>query len=241
MSENPNKGHESDNPHKKHRQRMKQRYREHGLDNFHDVNVIEFLLMFAIPQKDVNPLAHRIYSHFDESLDAVFEASVEELIEIDGVGEHTAMLISLVLQMNKRYFAAKSKNQKTVKNTSEAGQFFVPRFMHEQVEVTLMLCLDSMCRVICCKEVSRGVANMTELNVRKMVEIAFSYNAVSVILAHNHPDGHAYPSVEDRLTTAKIAKTLSEVSIELTDHIIVAGDDYVSMADSGMIGRRSKL
>jgi DNA repair protein RadC len=103
--------------------------------------------------------------------------------------------------------------------------------------VVYLICLDSKCKVICCKKLSQGVVNAAEVSIRLIVEIALNNKATSVIMAHNHTSGLALPSREDELTTRRIASALAMVGITLKDHIVVAGDDYISFADSGLIGR----
>ena len=96
-----------------------------------------------------------------------------------------------------------------------------------------LLCLDAKCKVLDCRLLSVGGVNTAAVSVRKIVEAALSCNATSVVLAHNHTSGIALPSAEDEVTTRRIAAALDAVGILLADHIIVADDDYVSMADSG--------
>ena len=97
-----------------------------------------------------------------------------------------------------------------------------------------LLCLDAKCKVICCRQISEGTVNSAGISVRKIVEVALAVNATSVILAHNHPSGIAVPSEEDIDTTFKVAKALKAVDVVMMDHIVVADDDYVSLAFSGL-------
>lgn len=220
--------------HEGHRSRMKARYRDHGLDNFNDVNVLELLLFYAIPRKDTNELAHALLDHFG-SLDKVFEASVPELESVPGIGESTALLISLVPQITRRYMMTKGNCISTIASSVDAGNYLVPRLMFEKDEKALLLCLDAKKSVISCDSLGSGAVNAVNISVRKVVEIAVRNRASSVILAHNHPGGVALPSREDERITIEIASALKLVGIPLDDHIIVAGDDYVSFADSRMI------
>lgn len=213
---------------------MKARYRDHGLDNFNDVNVLELLLFYAIPRKDTNELAHALLDHFG-SLDRIFEASVPELEEVPGIGENTALLITLVPQITRRYLMAKGNCICSITSSAEAGKYLVPRLMFEKEEKLLLLCLDAKKSVISCVTLGSGVINAVDVNVRKVVENAVRNRASSVILAHNHPSGVALPSREDERITREIASALKLVGIPLDDHIIVAGDDFVSFADSGLI------
>lgn len=220
--------------HEGHRNRLKARYRDHGLDNFNDVNVLELLLFYAIPRKDTNELAHALLDHFG-SLDRIFEASVPELEEVPGIGENTALLITLVPQITRRYLMAKGNCICSITSSAEAGKYLVPRLMFEKEEKLLLLCLDAKKSVISCVTLGSGVINAVDVNVRKVVENAVRNRASSVILAHNHPSGVALPSREDERITREIASALKLVGIPLDDHIIVAGDDFVSFADSGLI------
>lgn len=223
--------------HDGHRERMKQRFAAHGLDSFDDHNVLELLLFFARPRCDTNEIAHALMNRFD-TLDGVFEASIEELRKVDGVGGTTALLLHLIPQVSRRYMMAKNTAGTVVlSSTEEAGKFLVPLFMYEREEVVYMVCMDSMCRMICYREIGRGVVNEAEVSVRRIVEIALAHGAVSVILAHNHTNGLALPSREDEATTRHVRSALRLVGIQLTDHIIVAGNDFVSMADSDILSR----
>ena len=83
--------------------------------------------------------------------------------------------------------------------------------------------------------VTNIIGNGVALDIRKLVENALLTSASAVILAHNHPSGVALPSSEDYATTDRAKQALATVGIPLTDHIIVADQDFVSFADSGYL------
>lgn len=222
------------NIHDGHRERMKQRFKEHGLDNFSDHNVLELLLFYVIPRKDVNPIAHALLDTFG-SLYGVFEAPVDALAKVPGVGESAALLIKLVPQVNRRYLMSKATGDGVLNSSQKAGAYLIPKFLYEREEVVLLVCLDGNCRIISCREIGRGETNSTVVSVRRVVEVALSQNSTSVILAHNHTSGIALPSQEDLITTQQIARALHMVNIQLADHIVVANDDFVSMSDCGVL------
>lgn len=222
-----------DSIHKDHRKRMKNRFRMEGLDHFDELHVLELLLFFGIPQGDTNPLAHRLIDHFG-SLAQVLEAPKEELEKVAGVGEHVSTLITLTREISRYYMVNRSGPCVILNTTAACGDHLVPYFMGRRDETVYLLCLDSKCKAICCKEVGSGSVNSASVSARKIVETALAANATSVVLAHNHPSGFAYPSNEDILTTRRVAVALDTVGILLADHIVVAEDDYVSMVDSGM-------
>lgn len=220
--------------HDGHRARMKARFVRSGLDNFDDHSVLELLLFYAVPRRDVNELAHALLDHFG-TLDAVFEASFEDMMRVPGVGENVATLLTLIPQVGRRYQMAKRRQQTILRSSEDAGHYLVPLYLYERTEVVYLLCLDAKGGLISCREVGRGVVNAAEVSVRAIVETALSQKAVSVILSHNHVDAYALPSREDELTTRRIRDALLLVGITLADHIIVCGEDYVSFADSGLL------
>lgn len=218
--------------HKGHRERLKQRFLEEGLDNFTDIQVLEMLLFYAIPRSDTNPIAHALLDRFG-SLAQVLEADVEELKKVPGIKDHAATLLALVIDLC-RYYQVNSSRQTEILTTLDAcGKYLVPRFFGRTKETIFLLCLDAKCKVLCCKEIGEGSVNTASISVRKVVETALAANATTVVLAHNHPSGIAVPSNEDIQTTRRIAAALSAVEIHLADHIVVADGDYVSMVQSG--------
>jgi DNA repair protein RadC len=221
------------NVHDGHRERMKNRFSEHGLENFDDHSVLELLLFYALPRSDVNPLAHALLLKFG-SLAAVFDAPADELTKVPGIGENTALFIKLIPQVGRRYLLSRTRFDDILDSSKKAGAYLLPYFFAERDEVVYMVCLDAKCKVLNCKLLFRGSVNSASVSVRKIVENALGYNSTSVVIAHNHTSGIALPSEEDKETTRRIASALKAVDIVLADHIVVADDDFVSLADTGL-------
>ena len=221
--------------HDGHREKMRRRFLETGLDSFAEHEALELLLFYAIPRRDTNALAHRLLDHFG-TLDAVLSAPVEELMRMDGIGENAAVLLKLAPRVVQK--ARLSANKEIIINSTEkAGEFLLERFRGEKNEAIYQLCLDRKGKLLTCRRLNEGGADSSELNIRRLVENALLVSASAVILSHNHPSGIALPSSEDYATTARVQTALEMVGVVLVDHIIVADDDFVSMADSGMLKR----
>ena len=218
--------------HEGHRQRLKQRFLEEGLDKFTDIQVLELLLFYCIPRKDTNPIAHALLSHFG-SLSQVLEAPVEELRKVEGVGESAALFLHLTTEVSRYYLVDRSTRATFLNTTEDCARYLMPFFFGRRNETVFLLCLDAKCKVLCCREIAEGSINYAGISVRKVVETALGVSATSVVLAHNHPSGVAVPSGEDIQTTRRIATALSAVEIHLADHIIVADNDCVSLVQSG--------
>lgn len=219
--------------HEGHRGRLKDRFRKEGLDGFTDVQVLELLLFFCIPRRDTNPIAHALLTRFG-SLHQVLEAPLHELEKVDGIGEQASTLISLTRQLARSYGVSQAGVEKILNTTTKCGEYLKPFFLGKRDETVYLLCLDAKCKALGCQEVGKGSVNSAGLSVRKIVETALAVNATSVVLAHNHPSGLAIPSNEDVVTTRRVAMALDTVGIFLADHIVVADDDFVSLAQSGL-------
>lgn len=221
--------------HAGHRQRVRNRYLSEGLDSFTDHQVLEMLLFYCIPMKDTNELAHKMINEFG-TLAGLFEADPKDISRRCGVSENTAILVSMVPSLTRRYFKGKWGEKPVLSSSSKAGEYAVSLFAGRTYEVFFVLCLDSQNRVNYAALVHEGTINEAPVYPRIIVETALRHQANSVILAHNHPGGSIKPSKADIEVTKKITEALRAISISVMDHIIVAGDNYVSLAEQGMIG-----
>ncbi len=219
--------------HDGHRERLRDRFRREGLDNFEPHQVLELLLFYCIPRQDTNGIAHALLKKFG-SVSGVLEAPASELKKVPGIGDSAATFIAFINDLARYYQVNRSTRPIILTTVEQCGQYLLPFFCNRRNETVMLLCLDAKCKVICCKEVSEGSVNSASVPPRKVVELALAANATSVILAHNHPSGIALPSDEDVCTTQRIGRALAAVEIQLVDHIVVADEDFVSMAQSGM-------
>ncbi len=134
--------------HKGHRERLRERFRREGLDNFEDHQVLELLLFQAIPQHDTNPVAHSLIQRFG-SLSAVLEADPKDLAAVEGVGAKAAAFLSLIPQVTRRYFLDRIRHTRKPLNTSEAAaEYLVPLMSGRSEEVFYVICLDSQLKVL---------------------------------------------------------------------------------------------
>ena len=221
------------NLHEGHRQRLKERFIKTGLADFEDHNILELLLFFSVPRSDTNELGHKLLKKFG-SLANVFDAPIDELCKVEGIGMHSATLIKMVPELCNIYHTDKTENVTIVNSTNMAGRYFVPRFMGKANEEVHIMLLDDKKKVIKCEMISKGTVNASAVSIRKIASEALNCNATGVIIAHNHPGGIALPSASDIAVTKRIYNALKLMDIQLCDHIVVADGDFVSMLDSGM-------
>ena len=220
------------NVHEGHRQRLRDRFLQEGLDGFAPHNVLELLLFYAVPQRDTNELAHRLLARFG-SLSGVLDADFDELCQVEGVGANVATLLKLVPGLARRYLDDYDENGVVLATIEEVGTFLRPKFIGRNNEMIFLLCMDSRGGVVYGDFIAEGSINAAPMYTRNILEAAMRSHAVSVILAHNHPRGLALPSNADMLATRAVFDALTAAKIRLADHLIFAGSDYVSMRDSG--------
>ncbi len=220
--------------HDGHRVRMKKQFDEHGGAGMSDIQFLEMLLFYAVPRRNTNELAHALLERFG-SLRGVLDADGAELQRIDGVGENTALFIKTVREALRRYVTEPLKETRFILSSSDAGNYFVPILQYETEEKAYLMCLNGRGGIISCSEIASGTLSTININIRQIVDDAVRRRCTSVVLAHNHPNGYAIPSAEDRMFTAELKKALKIMEIRLKDHIIVANDDYVSFAQSGYL------
>lgn len=217
--------------HAGHRERLRGRFLREGLDQFEPHNILELLLFYAIPRKDTNELAHRLLDTFG-SLSAVFDAPVEALARVEGIGLNAAALIKLIPAANRRYLGDRLREGIAAGSSEASGALMLSKFNGITVEQVVLFCMDNLCRVRHSVVVSKGTQTMVSINLRKIVETALRQNASNVILGHNHPNGVAVPSKDDVDATKALRNLLAAMDIDLRDHIIVADGEYFAMSDS---------
>ena len=169
-----------------------------------------------------------------EDLDGYEERLWQELEQVEGVGQNAAVLLRLIGAMGDRA-RRPGREEKIVASVDQAGAYFLRLLDGQRTEQLYQLCVDGKGKVLSCRMLSQGQADMTVLSLRQAVENALLSGASGVFLAHNHPSGVALPSQADVQATVQVRDALKRLDIRLIDHIIVADGDYVSMASSGLL------
>lgn len=226
--------------HDGHRNRLKNRFLNEGLTNFEDHNVLELLLFYSIPRSDTNEIAHELLNKFG-SLHGVFEAGMEDLMSVNGISRHSAVLIKMIPELFVVYGRDKVRDIQKINSSDDAKQFFIPRFYGKVREEVQLVLLDDKMNIIKWVKMYEGSVNSANVPIRKIVEIAIENRATNVIIAHNHPTGLILPSKDDLRATAKVREALALVDVKLLDHVIVSDNEAASLKDSGYSELGSKL
>lgn len=219
------------NLHAGHRDRLKKRFDAVGERGFEDHTLLELLLFYGVPQKDTNPIAHRLIERFG-SLPAVLEAPARELMQIEGVGENVARLLKVTQAMRCRCTQQQTARQKVVLNSSlKAGEYLCSLLQGRETEALLLVCLDAGKAVRHCEQLESGVSDSISTTLRQIAQLCVNRNVHDIILAHNHPSGLVHPSREDIVMTRKAQDFLQEIGVNLLDHFVITDKEFYSMKD----------
>lgn len=221
-----------DGIHDGHRERVKEEFLKNGFNESTPPHkVIEMLLFYSIPRKDTNDLAHLLVNRFG-SISGILDAPVEQLTEVKGISLNTAILIKLIISIARIYRSEKSKKIDGYTNHDDVCKYIMSRYFGYTKEVFSVTSFSGNGNILGFDILGEG--NISEVNVstREVIETVLKRQAVCAIIAHNHPNGTAVPSEEDIAVTKNIQSALSHINVKLLDHIVISGDDYVSMAQS---------
>ena len=224
-----------ENPNAGHRFRLRERFRENqGFDGFSDHEILELILTYGGPRKDMKDLAKQLIGVFG-GLKGVFEARPEQLMNVRGVGEAQATLISMMLPLTRICLRCEMQDPKQISNRRELENYCKSMELGKRIEEFWVICVNAQCRVIGQRRISQGSLSEVSAYPRLVMETSLNYNAHSVFFCHNHPGGTCAPSAEDISSTLQLQRLLNGVGIMVLDHMIIAGANAYSMAQHGDI------
>ena len=223
------------NPNEGHRERLLNRYMREGIENFAPHEVLELLLHFAIQRKDTKAIAKELLGEYD-SMKELFNAEIEDIVskKVPNVTRRTAALIKLVSDI-QRYISAEVSEKQYIKDERSAGEYALSLLKNLTKERFYIVNMDNRRRIICTELISEGTAASVKPEIRKVIESVLRHNATHVMFMHNHPSGVENPSKNDVELTRDMRRLLYEIDVKLFDHIIVAGDKYISLKGRGLI------
>ena len=217
--------------HEDHRDRMRMRFENQGIDGFDGHQVLEMLLFYAIPRKNTNEIAHRLIDTFG-SFAKVLDAPLSELEKVEGMGHRSALYLKFIRSCSGYYQVSAVSETKILRSLEDCAAYLMAKLNGKRNEEVYMLCLDAKRGLINCTKLGEGDICSANVSTRKVINAALSSNAVAVVLAHNHPGGLALPSEEDIQMTRYLATALHHAGVYLLDHIVATDFDYVSLRQS---------
>ncbi|MDQ6961796.1 MAG: DNA repair protein RadC [Mariprofundaceae bacterium] len=225
------------NNHQGHRKRLRQRFTSDGFQGFHDYEIIELLLSYAIPRKDVKPIAKQMLEHFG-SLPAIFESTAQELQLISGVGTESAMFFQLIRQTSQYYLQCSLKDKVVLNQVDKVKKYLRLRLQGNTTEAFGVIYMDNQHRYLDAPILFKGTLDYTTIFPRDIIKKALELDAKAMILFHNHPGGSTEASTSDIQLTKKL-QTLSQLmEIKVLDHFLIAETHVLSFLEHGWMTRQ---
>jgi DNA repair protein RadC len=216
-----------------HRQRLRNRFLERGLDGFTDTEILELLLSFGTPRSDCKEPARAALKQFG-TLSAVLEEPLTGLRQIKGIGPKNGFAVHFIQAVARRYLKDRLKGKRYLHSSSEVRDYLSHTMRGLKKEVFAVIYLDSSHAILGSETVAEGTINVNTVYPRELVKQALQKNAAAMIVSHNHPSGSLAPSAQDMQLTRTICLLGSMMQIQLLDHIII-GNGSFSFADKGLM------
>lgn len=217
-----------------HRARLRTRLLNGGSEALADYELIEYLLMTAVPRKDMKPLAKALLKRFG-GLAGVLNADPAALANHAGMGETSAAALKIVALAARRLARTGLQDSPVLSSWQGLIDYLTIDMAHLNHERVRVLYLDIKNRLILDDQLSDGTLDEATIHPREVVKKALDLGASALILVHNHPSGSPEPSRADVQITNKIAEAGRLLGITVHDHVIIGKEGHVSLKAKGLI------
>ena len=217
-----------------HRQRLREKFLNSGLDGFHDYEIIELLLTLGTPRTDCKQPAKDALKKWG-SLKAVLEAPPKELKKIKGIGDHNVFGLKLTQDVARRYLADRIVDMDYIQSSEDVLNYLRHNLRDKSQELFMVIYLNGRNQILKMETLFEGTLNTSAVYPREVVKKALENDASALVLVHNHPNGNPSPSQDDLTITKKLKEAARTIDIYIHDHLIIAGNDVYSFADHGLI------
>jgi DNA repair protein RadC len=215
--------------------RPREKLKSLGAENLSSSELLAILITTGTEKLSAVDVGKLLLKKF-KTLENLSQASLTELMEIEGIGPAKAITLQAAFQLARnRQKEIAEKKFVYFKQPVDVAQIFIPRIGHLKQEIFAVALLDSSGKYIHSEMITRGTLNASLIHPREVFKVAIKHSAGSIILVHNHPSGDLKPSREDREVTRQIAEAGKLIDIPVHDHLIIAANTYLSMKEEGYI------
>ncbi len=206
-----------------------------GVASLSDAELLAILISSGTKEKSALDLARDILLQADNNLHELGRLGVMELQQTKGIGEARAITIAAALELGRRRQMGEALQRTAITQSRDAAEIAIPLMRDLAHEVFCIFYLNQSNKILRYEIISSGGLTGTVADIRIMLKNALLQNANKLIIAHNHPSGNLQPSHQDKELTKKLKEAAAYMDIQLLDHLIIAGTNYLSMADEGII------
>ena len=217
-----------------HRKRLRDRLLGGGAETLQDYELLEYLLMLAIPRIDTKPIAKALLREFGD-LGSVLTADADALTRVRGVGENAAAAIKIAQALAVQLLKSHVAGRPMLASWDALLDYLRADMAFDTIERVRVLHLSARNELIHDEVMSEGSVDQAHLHVREVMKRAMELGSSSIILVHNHPSGDPSPSRADIALTREIIAAGRPLNIGVHDHVIIARTGHASLRALGVI------
>lgn len=214
-------------------ERPRERLLRFGPAALSNAELLAIIWRTGTTRESVLEMASRVLSQFG-SLAAIGKASIRELMALRGIGEAKAIELQAAIELGRRTVSLAPDDRLTVRSPADIANFCIPDMALLDRETLRVVLLNMKNQVVSVHDLYRGSLNRSVVRVAEVFREAIRQNAAAIAVVHNHPSGDPSPSSEDVAVTSDLVAAGRLLDIEVLDHIIVAGQRYLSLKERGL-------
>jgi DNA repair protein RadC len=217
-----------------HRERLRQKFLNHGLEKLTDEETIELLLTLGTPRRDCKQIAREALRRF-QNFAGVLEAPEGQLRQVPGIGPKNALGLKLVHEVARKFLRERLTGRELVSSSKEVYEYLSHSLRDLKKEIFKVIFLNGRNEVIQVETLFEGSLTSSAVYPREVIKSALEHHAAALVFAHNHPSGDPTPSSQDFTITRDLFLAGKIMSIQVLDHLIIGRNRYYSFADQGHI------
>lgn len=213
-----------------------EKFIQYGPEKLSDAELLAIIIRTGTHNEQAVEVARKLLMHSSmyTGLKGLNYLSLEDLIHVNGIGKVKAIQILSVVELTKRMSKAIGQETLRMNCPESVAAYYMQDLRHLTIEKIVLLMMDSKSRLIKDMIISSGTVNASILAPREIFVNALKYEAVNIIILHNHPSGDPTPSNDDIYSTKRIKEAGNLIGIKLMDHIIIGDNRYISLKERGL-------
>lgn len=216
-------------------ERPREKLIEHGVKSLSSNELLSIIISTGSREYSALGLSSRLLFKMPEGVLSLKEASMEEIMQVKGIGEAKAAQILAAVELGSRVVLESTKEKKKIRSPLDVVDYFMADMRKLKKEHFKITMLDTKNHIIGVEEVSVGNLNSSIVHPREVFKAAIKRSSSSIILVHNHPSGDPSPSKEDINITKRLVDCGDILGIRVLDHIIIGDMRHISLKEMDIL------
>lgn len=218
-------------------ERPYEKFEKYGVESLSNAELLAVIIKSGSKGEQSITVASRVLNLSEQykGLIGLNYLSLEDLMTVRGIGRVKAIQLLCVTELSKRMAQEKHSDKEVLSSPNVIADYYMQNMRYLDCEQVILLLLDTKCHKIRDMVLSKGTVNASIVEPREVFVKALRYQAVNIVLLHNHPSKDTTPSQADRALTRRLVETGEIVGIPVLDHIIIGDNTYFSFREHGML------